>query len=645
MKAGVLKPAHAVVLRGLEIANTAHARPVTIVEILEALTPEEVAVVEGAFGFALPAAVGSVLQLMVVRGLVFSPGKLGLQRYFGATSVLDRETTDLPDIHPLRYQVLELMHGAVRHLGRAVRVSDIMRYAATQDCVTQFTRTQMVTAIGYFLKTGEVVIAKKLRGGGKEGRHLYLPADFGDELIDNHAPLNWFETVAAAFDEVWRERLHEAETRGRRPRPVTTRDVRAQLAASYSEMLQQQNEAAVINALLELSKHSQPLIRSISKRARKALFWSPVHIPDSALDLDNSYASDFARIGEACLRAVARHGRPVLLSEIAAEVKADSALELVSRRSLSQVVTGCVDYLDADGINKAGKYTKQHLQSVGQVGNKAFYYHASDDARETAAACAYVELRRLEVEWNELRADAHLDAVDVCSLPTVAVGRAMLIAVDAATFADKIDDLIGGRLLAEAWHEQAERLKSRIDDVVARADEWLASRTAVQRIYSLPDAVDATVATITKEELVRLLDPFYPRAQRVQRSYEITTLLGGRIRRVWHEGAGRRAQVYDRVDAMLYAGRHWGGSECRIQADAATFELGLLRDARFVLSMLEDHDFNTRMTAVACLAFLPSPEVAAALCRVADGDADLGVRQAAAWACRWASNNFSGFAE
>lgn len=642
MKAGTLKPAHMIVLRGLEIANLAHNRAVSIVEIIQALSPDEVAQVTSAYSFALPAAVGNVLALLTVRGLVFSPGRCGERRYFAAARILDREITELPDIHPQRYQVLALIRIAATELRRAVRVSDVLQQAKKNTETAGLKRTQVETAITQLLQSGDISVVKTLRGR-KAGRHLYLPTDFDPNAYTLAEPLTWLESVATAFNDIWDERLREAAMRDRQPRPVTTKEVRARLAAAKCPDPKLKDEKAVINALWELSKHSNPLLRRISRRSRKSLLWSPAHVPDRELDLENTYASDAERVGEACLRAVARYDRPVILKEIAAEVDADPSLQFEKAKSLSKVVTGCVDYFTEAGARKEKGYVNEYIQSVGLVNNRAYYYHCGSSA---ASARAYVAFRQIESEWQELCGAEHLEGIGGCLLPTVATGRAMLVASVARNLARRIEHLLEDGLLAGTWREEAEGLHRRMDDVVGRAEKWLETRAAVPHTYTLPAKVDMSIPSVTKEELLELLKPFYPSAQKADKAYRLTSLLGNRIRRVWQPTDGqqcRSRRLYDRTDALLYAARHWGGSECRIQADTATVELGLLRDARFVLPGLDAKDFNMRMAAVACLAFLASGDVAR-LRNVATDDPDNGVRQAAEWACRFSSGDPQVFA-
>ncbi len=76
----------------------------------------------------------------------------------------------------------------------------------------------------------------------------------------------------------------------------------------------------------------------------------------------------------------------------------------------------------------------------------------------------------------------------------------------------------------------------------------------------------------------------------------------------------------------------WGGAECGLQAVLAANELGLLRDSRFVIPALDNKDYSLRLSAVACLAFLPSVLGNSRLRDAAASDGDAGVRQSALWA-------------
>lgn len=74
-------------------------------------------------------------------------------------------------------------------------------------------------------------------------------------------------------------------------------------------------------------------------------------------------------------------------------------------------------------------------------------------------------------------------------------------------------------------------------------------------------------------------------------------------------------------------------SQARLQGCVARAELGALRDPRFVLPALAHPDYEVRLVATACLAFLGhDPAVGGALRAAAESDPDVGVRQGALWA-------------
>lgn len=99
--------------------------------------------------------------------------------------------------------------------------------------------------------------------------------------------------------------------------------------------------------------------------------------------------------------------------------------------------------------------------------------------------------------------------------------------------------------------------------------------------------------------------------------------------------------LYDKTDALIYIAKEWGGTESRFQANLAANELGLLRDSAFVLSDLDNDDFNVRLSAVACLAFLQSKKNNETLRNAATNDIDIGVRQSALWAYGFAGGENS----
>lgn len=146
---------------------------------------------------------------------------------------------------------------------------------------------------------------------------------------------------------------------------------------------------------------------------------------------------------------------------------------------------------------------------------------------------------------------------------------------------------------------------------------------------------------LTSEELLEILKPLYPQAEKITNPAQLITLKYNSIRRISNPAfVSRFAKdpqvaaefLYDRTDALLYAAKQWGGPECCLQAMLASNELGLLRDPRFVFPALASKSFEVRLAGVACLAYLRSEKGNKQLRRLAVEDPDAGVRQSAVWA-------------
>lgn len=629
------KKTHAVVLRALEVANMTLNRAATIEEVIEALTAEERELLERTYDFSLGAAIGSILRLLSIpskeRGLVYSPGLTSSRRRaFAAVRVLKPEDAVMPETATRREHVLVLVRHAVRELGRAIRITDAIAFAEGKPEYACLSPGMIQNAIIAARIKGKLSVAKTLHG---LHRHLYLPSDLNAEGYAPSEPLSWQEWVKQAFEELWDERLQEAE--GRLPKPITTRQVRARLESMGCDDPKLQGKASVVSALFELSKHSNAAIRRISRRSRKSLLWAPVNVPDERLDLDNTYANDMERIGEAVRRAVARHERPVGLKEIEREIEADPALKLVNYASPSKAVTATVDYSEPRNAKRGRrKYPNGYMQSVGLLANKALYFHCGGGAEH---ARAYVEFRRLELGWKELRADQHLYDIEGCKLATVATGRAMLLAAEAARVGNRLRTMIDDGLLVGQWADEAEVLCAQVEGAAERARSWPSAFATNGR--KLPKQVSTLVTTVTKEELRALLEPIYPNVQKLERAYQVTTLLATRIRRVFVEG--RMHPAFDRTDALLFAARRFGGKECCLQAGLAAAEVGVLRDARFIYPAIDSKDADARLIAVACLAYIPSPEGNELLKQRAMKDVELGIRQSALWSYAFAGGELA----
>ena len=189
----------------------------------------------------------------------------------------------------------------------------------------------------------------------------------------------------------------------------------------------------------------------------------------------------------------------------------------------------------------------------------------------------------------------------------------------------------------EAYAQYIEELLRETERTVRVAREWLRDNPD----DSLPVDVISKVLGWTAAELMETYRPLYPLIAGIEDANRMTVVCSRYLRRIPNENftwrfssATREAAEYlfDRTDALLHAAIKWGGKECRYQALTARHELGLLRDVRFVLPELTSGDYDKRMAAVSCLAFLQSEEGIESLYNILQNDPIANVRQSALWA-------------
>jgi hypothetical protein len=382
-------------------------------------------------------------------------------------------------------------------------------------------------------------------------------------------------------------------------------------------------------------------IRQVDRGEMYAILWAPIDVLDDELDIANAYASDAERMRCALRRACARHARPVTAEEVAHELAADEALSPSSKRRVGSVLHEAAK-TQLDGRPRTD--TRRMIRRLGHIGNDTYYWH-DDDAGEPSAR-SYFSLLEIQHEWTELDTEQRLDNLDECRLPMSAIGQAKQLEAELSSLAGTAASLIAGGLLTASGCVVAKDLSASIAATLERTRFWLSERSTT---HHMPSSVTVERTGWTAEELLRVIQPLYPTAQRVKQIHKIVSLLHDKILRrpnpiFTSRFSGDRfsaaESVFDRTDSLLFAARQWGGEEAFFQANIATVELGRLRDARFVLPVLQDADFERRLMAVACLAFLsPTPDIVNALQRASVDDADFNVRAAAAWAYRLATSD------
>lgn len=223
----------------------------------------------------------------------------------------------------------------------------------------------------------------------------------------------------------------------------------------------------------------------------------------------------------------------------------------------------------------------------------------------------------------------HIIVLQAVSLPSVAWGRAMLLAKELDALRRKTEILLADTRMDGTTRREAEDLKSRINQTAGDTPDWLA--TCDLKEVLVPANVAISAPGWTAIEFLQVVKPLYPLAESITSAQRFIALMHDRVRRLpnpEHEsrfsGDPLKAAefLFDRTEALIYAANHWGGPECLLQAALASQEMGRLRDPRFVFPALAATSFESRLAGVACLAFVWSDEGTAKLKLMAEEDPD-----------------------
>jgi hypothetical protein len=631
---GLLR-AHQIVLRSLEVANLRLSRVATVAEIEECMLSSEVTWLEHNYAKELCTLISSILGMLTKRGLVFSPGRIGNYRYYGSISILDPEKTPLPDAVSRRRLVLGIVYRTVEHFGRAVRTGDVSDFVAGLQAEVNIEPELITRDMLNLSRTGELTVVGTVRGDEK-GINLYLPSDLDPGSYMPIEPLTWLEEVARAFTELWEEELNRATGEGRRPRPISSEQIRSRMATSPNPHPNLAALCYLSNALLQLAETNDPLIRKVERPGQRFLMWAPVGMKDGALDLGDAYASDAERVAGAIERACGRLRRPVTVRDVRDEVEMDPALAPAGKLQLRSILSDISkETIDAGDGNRRARVTRRCIY-VGKVNGDSYYCHNIEGAEE---ARTYVRFRQIEQRWSESAAMREPTAYMGISLPSVAVGRAMLVKAETEAITSSIDELLRETAVDSTTCHEAELIRKAVSDIMETTSLWLANSDI--NSLDIPRDISLAIPGWTAAELLKILGPLYPAAREMSSPHQLTALISKKIGRFPNpEFESRFSKVsreaseylYDSTDALLFAAMRWGGHECRMQAMMARSEIGPLRDPRFVYPALKSVMFEERLRGVACLAFLWSDSGRELLRRVALNDPEPAVRLSALWA-------------
>lgn len=621
------------------MANLAFERVVTVAELVECITAKEAALLMETHPKQPYDIAGKILPLLVARGIAFSPGKIGAKRCYGATSIIDPNNPRLPErTLSRRERVLEVVKEAVLTNKKALRVEELWKYVTQTNRLPDFTSEMFTHDVLSLLQTGELKRIRTVRGEGK-GFNVYLPADFDEDIYTPTEPLSWLEEIAEAFDTVWNKHIAEAEMEGRKPLAVSTGEVRAQWLKMPNAHPKSKQTQPVVNGmgmLAENTQQSPARIRKIRRGDERALLWSPIGFTDEMLGCGVTYLSDFERIEVAVKRAVANTGRPVTLADINDEIDIDPSLHPAGKAKVRQVLMEAAKEFVGGGNQPRLNKKLQRVYRVGSLNNEAYYYHGNVGLTE---AYTYVQSLKLESDWSELDFEARFSHLQFSPLPSIIFGNAEMLKFECSALLQQTKTLLEEDLDEHSKNQMLELLKAAIA-AVAQVEAFIAENSSLIP-PGLPAEVDLTIPGLTATELREVVAPLHRAIGPNTPREKVITLLWKQIRRFPNPNFKNRFDddpqqaaefLFDQTSALIYAGVTWGGPECAFQARTAQYELGRLRDARFVVPGLEDADQRNRLIAVACLAFLPGEIGSNELLHLVKEDKEGGVRQSALWA-------------
>ena len=535
-----------------------------------------------------------------------------------------------------RARVLEATREVVAQLGRAVRVQDLMTYADWAG-LRDLDSTMISRSVYSLAHSGQLVVIGKVRGGGTEGSKLYIPAELRskrDQYLPTK-PLTWLDQVASVFDAAWNEKLARTKV-GSLVEPVAAADIRARIQAT-GEHASLRDPRVLTNALLALAGGPAPIIRKISGRCS---LWAPTSVRDDELALSSTFGSDMDRIAEATRRAMLRTGMPAVpRGEILQEIRADPAIKLRPGAGFGNYLSRICSVDPEKRARRAYIRRSRSVVRISEVNRIPYFAAPGANPRVVQQAVSYVAWLRARAAWKQADLDGRLIRLASCRIPTIGIGRARLIAVEAAEILSQLNTL-GDRKISGVDTNEVDTLIRNVNLAKERADAWLRFR-AHQVPPEIPGNVDRTFQGWTIKEMYQFLVLINPAIRRVRNVYDLSRLLSKDVpRKIKTDHVAscdpnpRRSALlfFDQRDVLFYSIRRWGGQEARVALSLAADTLDRLRDARFVYPALGSPAFENRMAAAASLAFIPAEEGFARLATAVRTDPEPGVRQVALWA-------------
>lgn len=624
-----------IILEALKISNVTYDRAVCVSEINEFLTDKQRAEICGSSPTTVSSIIARNLHRLLEMDRVLKAGQLSRRIYYASREVYTVENVRLPEkVTSCRRRVLRMVEEAVEQGGRALRLCEILDYAADFQELQGYSLKMIGKSVHSLLESGNLKIVKTVRGDGR-GLSLYLPAAYEASAYLPESPATWLEFVMSVFREIWNRHVAEAEGGRRKIAPVTTDEIRVAVAATNRFPEKMRDSWALLNALQGLARTRNPSLKKIRRPNLILLFWIPVEVDESEIETADKYICDTERIGEAVRRACLRLGRPVKLKEVAAEIERDALLKPVFPSRL-RIRLSHLTRKHSRSLNGV-KYLRVRWQvhRTGKINGEAHFYH-----QDLPAADNYVVYRQTVSDWQKLQPLRQLDSIKSVHSPLIALGRIRSLLQQADTVLTRLDQFGDAHTPLGIDEAEIEVFREQVSQVAGAAAHLL--EIYAPEFPESPLEVKCELRGWTGKAVLQTIKDFCFETYKINKKTTGHSLKHAKLQRFRnpeftdstdYNPRFAAEYIYDETDAKIYIAKQWGGLECRLQAIFAHSELGLLRDSRFVLPALVSDDYNVRLAAVACLAFLPPSEInASALRERALNDIDAGVRQSALWA-------------
>src|SRR5687768_1578538 len=206
------------ILRALELANRLEARPVTCAEVARRLSLRDRRALRRR-GKCVASVVRKYLDALVQSRAIYTPGVANNRRFFASPRIIDPNVASLPALpKKLQARLLELVEETVSHLGRGVRLDDILA-SVNGDEFHGVSRRRLTRGLSNLVNRGKLVVVSRTRG---IPRVAYAPPD---AVLGLQPPPERRDVIVRVFQELWAEQADAAAAENRLPEPLTTRDL------------------------------------------------------------------------------------------------------------------------------------------------------------------------------------------------------------------------------------------------------------------------------------------------------------------------------------------------------------------------------------------------------------------------------------